>query len=241
VERPFSFIENNFLAGRTFADWIDINQKAKEWCDRVNANFKRHLNARPIDLYATERLHLKGLPIHLPDPVEILHRIVDCERYVSVEKNRYSVPPEFIGRTVEVHQSFRRIQIYHNGHLIASHDRMIDPVGERILLPEHRFPKDRPRCQERRAEEQTLASLVPEIEPYLQELKKQGRITAFLIRRLLRMAREYPREPFLRAVSLAFQYRLFDMERLESLVLRHIAKDYFQLDPDKKGDGSDES
>ena len=26
VERPFSFIENNFLAGRTFASWEDLNQ-----------------------------------------------------------------------------------------------------------------------------------------------------------------------------------------------------------------------
>ena len=29
VERPFSFIENNFLAGRTFASWADLNQQAR--------------------------------------------------------------------------------------------------------------------------------------------------------------------------------------------------------------------
>ena len=28
VERPFSFIENNFLAGRTFTSWIDLNNQA---------------------------------------------------------------------------------------------------------------------------------------------------------------------------------------------------------------------
>src|ERR1035441_4102786 len=31
VERPFSFIENNFLAGRTFASWEDLNQQARQW------------------------------------------------------------------------------------------------------------------------------------------------------------------------------------------------------------------
>src|SRR3954468_20940822 len=36
VERPFWFIENNFLAGRTFSDWDDLNQQARQWCDRVN-------------------------------------------------------------------------------------------------------------------------------------------------------------------------------------------------------------
>ena len=241
VERPFSFIKNNFLAGRKFSDWIDINQKAREWCDRVNQTFKRHLNARPVDLYASERVHLRPLPIHLPDPVEILHRIVDCERYVSVDRNRYSVAPEFIGRTVEVHQSFRQIHIYQGGRLIATHDRIIDALGERVLLTQHHFPKQRPRSQERQAEEQTLLNIVPEIAPYLSELKKQGRTTAFVIRRLIRMAREYPREPFSRALSLALHYRLFDMERLESLVLRHIANDYFQIDPGNKGDDNDES
>jgi hypothetical protein len=30
VERPFSFIENNFLAGRTFPRWEDLNQQARQ-------------------------------------------------------------------------------------------------------------------------------------------------------------------------------------------------------------------
>ena len=33
VERPFHFIENNFLAGRTFASWQDLNSQARQWCD----------------------------------------------------------------------------------------------------------------------------------------------------------------------------------------------------------------
>ena len=34
VERPFHFIENNFLAGRAFASWEDLNNQARQWCDR---------------------------------------------------------------------------------------------------------------------------------------------------------------------------------------------------------------
>ena len=33
VERPFHYIENNFLAGRTFVDWDDFNRHARAWCD----------------------------------------------------------------------------------------------------------------------------------------------------------------------------------------------------------------
>src|SRR5215471_17230948 len=39
VERGFHFIEGNFLAGRTFSSWEDLNQRAREWCDKVNATY----------------------------------------------------------------------------------------------------------------------------------------------------------------------------------------------------------
>lgn len=33
VERPFAYVENNFLAGRTFRDWGDLNAQARTWCE----------------------------------------------------------------------------------------------------------------------------------------------------------------------------------------------------------------
>jgi len=47
VERPFWFIETNFLAGRAFSSWEDLNQRAREWCDKVNATYKKHIRAVP--------------------------------------------------------------------------------------------------------------------------------------------------------------------------------------------------
>src|SRR5215510_9736160 len=32
VERPFAFIDKNFLAGRTFSSWEDLNRQARQWC-----------------------------------------------------------------------------------------------------------------------------------------------------------------------------------------------------------------
>jgi transposase len=55
VERLFHFIENNFLAGRTFADWENLNRQARQWCDRVSATHKKHIRAVPRELYAVER------------------------------------------------------------------------------------------------------------------------------------------------------------------------------------------
>ena len=47
VERPFHFIETNFLAGRKFADFAAANREARAWCDKVNASYMKHLRAPP--------------------------------------------------------------------------------------------------------------------------------------------------------------------------------------------------
>ena len=67
VERPFFFIENNFLAGRAFASWEDLNRQARQWCDKVNATYKKHLRAVPRELFAIEWPHLKPLPAWIPE------------------------------------------------------------------------------------------------------------------------------------------------------------------------------
>ena len=79
VERPFSFIENNFLAGRTFTSWEDLNSQARQWCDRVNSTYKKHIRAVPRELFAVERLHLKPLPVWIPEVYRLHPRTVDVE------------------------------------------------------------------------------------------------------------------------------------------------------------------
>ncbi|MBI4592934.1 MAG: hypothetical protein HY728_01845 [Candidatus Rokubacteria bacterium] len=65
---------------------------------------------------------------------------------------------------------------------------------------------------------------------YLDALKRRGKLqTTLALRQLLRMAREYPREPLLAAIQTAAHYGLYDLGRLERMVLRGIATDYFQL------------
>lgn len=46
------------------------------------------------------------------------------------------------------------------------------------------------------------------------------------------MVREYPRQPLLSAVREAETFGLFDLERLERMVLRQISRDYFVLPND---------
>ena len=79
-------------------------------------------------------------------------------------------------------------------------------------------------------EEQAILEAAPQIAPYVAALKQKGRkVVALALRRLLRLLREYPREPFLAAVREAAQYGLYDLDRLERMILRRVARGYFLL------------
>ena len=50
------------------------------------------------------------------------------------------------------------------------------------------------------------------------------------LRRLIEMRRTYPGGPFIAAIEQALQYGMFDLGRLEALILKQVAGDFFALD-----------
>lgn len=111
-------------------------------------------------------------------------------------------------------------------------DREVEPRSRYVFRPEHRPPRGQGWRHEREPfpEEKDLRHLLPEIDGYLAALKRRGKLqTTLALRQLLRMAREYPHAPLLAAVQTAAHYGLYDLGRLERMVLRGIATTYFQL------------
>jgi hypothetical protein len=231
VERPFSFIDNNFLAGRTFASWEDLNNQARQWCDKVNSTYKKHIRAIPRELFAVERLHLKPLPAWIPEVYRLYPRTVDVEGYVSVNTIRYSVPVAWIGRRVEVRETRDKIEIELDARHIVTHARALTPLQQRITLAAHRPPRGAGiKRSDPHPEEKAIVEAAPETALYVAALKQKGRKAVVLaLRQLLRLLREYPREPFLSAVHEAARYGLYDLDRLERMILRRVARDYFLL------------
>jgi hypothetical protein len=139
-----------------------------------------------------------------------------------------------------VRETRDRIEIELDPRHIVVHDRVLTPLNHRILRAEHRPPRgagvkrDNPH-----PEEKALVETAPEIATYLADLKRKGRKTATLaLRQMLRLLREYPREPFLAAVAEAARYGLYDLDRLERMILRRVARDYFLIG-EKEPDGND--
>jgi transposase len=232
VERPFHFIEYNFLAGRTFSSWTDLNQQARQWCDRVNGTYKKHIRAVPRELYAVERMRLQPMPAWIPEVYRLHQRMVDMEGYVAMHTNRYSVPIGWIGRRVEVRETKDKIEIQLDARNLVSHTRIAEAEHQRILLARHRPPRGQgiSRTQPH-PEEKAILTAVPEIADYVAAVKQRGRkVPGLALRQLLRLVREYPRQPLLAAVREAACYGLYDLDRLERMILRRVAREYFLLD-----------
>ena len=191
----------------------------------------RHIRAVPRELHVVERLHLKPLPAWIPEVYRLHQRMVDTEGYVALHTNRYSVPADFIGRRVEVRETREKIEIELDARRIVTHTRLLT-TDQRITLREHRPPRgEGPKRSDPQPDEQAILNTVPEIAGYVEGLKQKGRkVTGLALRQLLRMLREYPREPFLGAIAEAAQYGLYDLDRVERMILRRVQRDFFLLD-----------
>ena len=144
-----------------------------------------------------------------------------------------------MGKTVSVYKHYERVEMHYRGTVVAEHDRVIGQREVQRTLPGHHTVPKRARS------EPTLAELQLRTEPevlqrYAAALKQHrphGRGVRAL-HRLVQIRRTYPREPLLAAVEQALKFGLFDLTRLEHLVLRHVAGDFFALE---RGDDDDQA
>ncbi len=232
VERPFHYIENNFIPGRTFADWNDLNIQAEEWCNNVsNAKHKRSLKMSPDAAYIMEKPYLSPLPPVAPPVYKSFYRVVDIQGYVHLETNQYSVPHKLVAEKLEVQKHWDRVVIYNKQNKVAEHQRILDKKGTRTTLPNHHPPLHRKTSLQGPPKEEVLLIGKDEtLDSYVKNLKERSRGRGVLnLRRLLNLQRTYPTEPFMAGISTALEYGLYDLARLETIILENIAGDFFDL------------
>ena len=232
VERNFSYAENNFLAGRTFTDWYDLNQRARKWCDTVaNKKLKRSLGISPDEAYLMEKPHLLPLPAYIPVACKTLQRIVDMSGYVIVDTNRYSVPERFCGKKVEVHKTWDRILVFFKQTKIADHKRAIDKRDTKVIAKGHHLPLNKYKGQKGPCkEEKALVGRCDPIDQYVDGIKKRSHGTGKRkLQRLLDLKRTYPADAFEKAIEQALHYGLYDLARLENIILSYVAGDFFNI------------
>jgi transposase len=136
VERMVDYVKDNFLMGRAFAGWAELEAEAQHWLTHT-ANVRVHATTgqRPIDLLAAEPL----TPLAAVTPYRGAAksvREVAADGYVHLERSRYSVPPEQVGQRVLVELGEQRVIIRAGDLVVADHARAPQP-GSCVTDPQH--------------------------------------------------------------------------------------------------------
>jgi hypothetical protein len=145
---------------------------------------------------------------------------------------------DWIGRRVEVRENRDKIEIQLDARRLVVHRRIAEAKDQRITLAGHRPPRgQRAPRPDPHPEENAILSAAPELAGYVAGLKQHSRkVVTLALRQLLRFVREYPREPLLGAVLDAARYGLYDLDRLERMILRRVTREYFLLDREPQED-----
>jgi transposase len=137
VERPFSYIRQDFFLARTFRNLDDLNDQLADWLASI-ANVRVHGTTQKVvaEAFAAEQSELQCLPAAPFDALLRLERRVSHDGLVSIGGNYYSVPDR-TRRVVEVHQLPDIIRILDQGRLVAVHP-VLEGRRRTRVAPEHR-------------------------------------------------------------------------------------------------------
>jgi DUF971 family protein len=137
VENAVAYVKKSFLAGRQITRFDALNPAVKLWLETI-ANVRLHgeTKMRPLDQLAEERAQL--IPLHPQPYAAVQTRTVRASRRcrVTIDTNRYSVPPAHAGALLTAQLSSDLVRLYADTTLVAEHVRRF---GRRLDLenPDH--------------------------------------------------------------------------------------------------------
>ena len=101
IERPFNYIEEQFIKGNSFASMEELNKRGKEfvneWCDEVHTTTKRIPNQHYL---LEEKAALLPLQEKHYYTTKLQERKISSDGYIHVKSNKYSVPVKYVGKKV---------------------------------------------------------------------------------------------------------------------------------------------
>jgi transposase len=218
VERPFLYLEEDFVRGRTFASWDDLNRQAREWLDGV-ANVRVHgtTRRRVDEAYAEEKPFLIALPA-VPFPAERNEtRKVQKDGYVPIDGSLYPVPAALVGQIVRVRIFPERVEVLDAaGGIAAAHKVPDRPMR---LVAEGPYPQPPVVSVARSVLEARFLTHFPAAADFLDGLKRRmATLTPIHLHALARLLALYGRDAVAAAIARAAEYRNFNAKAVERIL-----------------------
>jgi len=230
VERPFHYIENNFLAGREFVDFEDLNEQADQWrWNKANIRIHGTLKQRPADRLERERPYLKPLSPHLAAGYyKKIDRKINVDFCVVVDQKHYSADPNLIGKCANVRLYPKHLEIWVDGKLDCRH-----PYGDkdRNVLPEHQKLYQKMTGQKRLLKDAFLRLGEPATIFYKGLQKTRKSAAGYHLQRILQYADRHGADVVAGALSYAANYQAFSAEAVFRIITGKKLKQKNRLEP----------
>jgi hypothetical protein len=150
LERSHRFMRSNFEPGRVFANHLDFQDRLDAWCEKANGRVHRMTRAVPAARLVEERKKMRPLPARMPDVDRRQVIRVPAQPLVRIDRNDYSIDPQFVGRRVELRISQMDVTaaVLDTGELAARHRRVF-AGGLTVTDPAHQTELERQREKRR--------------------------------------------------------------------------------------------
>jgi hypothetical protein len=156
---------------KIFYSLTDLNLEFRKYCDRLNSQRMKDYGVSRLERFTTEKCLLKPLALEDYEITVWKEAKVHSDCHVQVEKNFYSVPYQYVGRSVRVRIKAKLIEIFDESTLsLAAHVKLVG-AGKYSTVeahyPEHKVQASRFEIKSAKAEAQKVG---PETEKLIEEL-----------------------------------------------------------------------
>lgn len=144
------------LRDRTFFSIAEAQQAVAEKLEEVNlAPFRKRPGCRRSAFEQEEKEFLRPLPVLGYEPSVWSQVKVGADYLVTDGRNKYSVPYDLIGETVNVRLTRGIVEVFHRGGRVAAHVRLATAQRDPVVKPEH-MPEAHRKFAQYNAEEFTV-------------------------------------------------------------------------------------
>ena len=158
-------------------------------------------NAPIRQMYELERGALRPLPAKRIEAAVSIQAVVGHDLTFRFETTKYSLPMEYVGKTVTVRAHAYSIEAWHGGALVFAHDRPY-AKGKHQYIPEHYLPLlERKQRAIRNAAPLKYGVLPPQLDQFRERCKDKDRLEQLVS--ILLLGREVDAGQLMRAVECA--------------------------------------
>lgn len=226
VERPFYYIEQHFIKGRTFTSMEDLIEKGHQFIAQWNQKENKTTLEPPVKLLPLDLEKLSSSPrVTLSETVRELRKVSwDC--LVSVNGSRYSVPHHYAGKRVWIKIEHGHLLVIFNlkDEIIARHE-LSTKKGTTNINPSHYeglnpAPRSAPRIRE------LFCTHFPSGEQFYKGLQRKASSNApYYAQKILMLREYYADETIELALQKALAFKAFSHETVYNILKEYPFKE----------------